>query len=63
MKSKSSGLSGGAIAGIVIACVAVIAITVTLILYSRKKSDAPNQSHDSNITKDSINHFRISDKI
>ena len=63
MKSKSSGLSGGAIAGIVIACVAVLAIVISLILYFRKKSNVPNPNQTTNEVTDSVNHLKISDKI
>ena len=63
MKSKSSGLSGGAIAGIVIACVAVFAIVISLMLYFRKKSNVPNPNQTTNEVTDSVNHLKISDKI
>ena len=63
MKSKSSGLSGGAIAGIVIACVAVLAIVISLMLYFRKKSNVPNPNQTTNEVTDSVNHLKISDKI
>ena len=63
MKSKSSGLSGGAIAGIVIACVAVFAIVISLILYFRKKSNVPNPNQTTNEVTDSVNHLKTSDKI
>ena len=39
--SKSSGLKGGAIAGIVIACVVVLALIIGLILFLRKRSNKP----------------------
>ncbi len=40
-KTKNgSGLSGGAIAGIVIACVAVLAIIIGIVIYVRKKTTA-----------------------
>jgi len=41
-KSKNSGLSGGAIAGIIIACVAVLAIVGALAIIFRKRSNNPN---------------------
>ena len=63
MKSESSGLSGGAIAGIVIACVAVFAIVISLMLYFRKKSNVPNPNQTTNEVTDSVNHLKISDKI
>ena len=63
MRSNSSGLSGGAIAGIVIACVAVLAIVISLILYFRKKSNVPNPNQTTNEVTDSVNHLKISDKI
>ena len=63
MRSNSSGLSGGAIAGIVIACVAVLAIVISLILYFRKKSNVPNPNQATNEVTDSVNHLKISDKI
>ena len=63
MKSNSSGLSGGAIAGIVITCVAVLAIVISLMLYFRKKSNVPNPNQATNEVTDSVNHLKISDKI
>ena len=63
MRSNSSGLSGGAIAGIVIACVAVLAIVISLMLYFRKKSNVPNPNQTTNEVTDSVNHLKISDKI
>ena len=63
MRSNSSGLSGGAIAGIVIACVAVFAIVISLMLYFRKKSNVPNPNQTTNEVTDSVNHLKISDKI
>ena len=63
MRSNSSGLSGGAIAGIVIACVAVLAIVISLMLYFRKKSNVPNPNQSTNEVTDSVNHLKISDKI
>ena len=55
-KSKNSGLSGGAIAGIVIACVAAVAIVATLVILLSKKSKIPNVNesetiHNLNVTK------------
>ena len=63
MRSNSSGLSGGAIAVIAIACVAVLAIVISLILYFRKKSNVPNPNQTTNEVTDSVNHLKISDKI
>ena len=63
MRSNSSGLSGGAIAGIVITCVAVLAIVISLMLYFRKKSNVPNPNQTTNEVTDSVNHLKISDKI
>ena len=63
MRSNSSGLSGGAIAGIVITCVAVLAIVISLMLYFRKKSNVPNPNQSTNEVTDSVNHLKISDKI
>ena len=63
MRSNSSGLSGGAIAGIAIACVAVLAIVISLMLYFRKKSNVPNPNQTTNEVTDSVNHLKISDKI
>ena len=47
-KSKSSGLSGGAIAGIIIGSVALVAIIVTLIICLRKK---PNKIDNNSTTE------------
>jgi hypothetical protein len=58
-RSNSSGLSGGAIAGIVIACVAVIAIVSAVVIFLRKKSNVPNV----NETSESIQNFQISNKV
>ena len=63
MRSNSSGLSGGVIAGIVITCVAVLAIVISLMLYFRKKSNVPSPNQTTNEVTDSVNHLKISDKI
>ena len=52
--SKSSGLTGGAIAGIVIACVAVLAIVMTIVICLRKNSNKPIPN-----TSESINNLQI----
>ena len=57
-KSTNSGLSGGAIAGIVIACVAVVAIVAIVILLT-KKSKIPNV----NETSETIHNLNVTDKI
>ena len=57
-KSNNSGLSGGAIAGIVIACVAVVAIVAIVILLT-KKSKIPNV----NETSETIHNLQVTDKI
>ena len=55
-KSKSSGLSGGAIAGIIIGSVASVALIVTLIICLRKK---PNkiENNSSSIVDLKISKF------
>ena len=58
-KSNNSGLSGGAIAGIVIACVAAVAIVATLVILLRKKSKIPNV----NETSETIHNLNVTDKI
>ena len=51
-RTSSSGLSGGAITGIVFACAAVIAGTIVLILVFRKTNKVPEGiNNDSSINK------------
>ena len=53
-KSSSGGLSGGAIAGIIIAIVAVIAITAGVALYLKKNTKPPVEESYNNSTIDKI---------
>ena len=59
--SKSSGLKGGAIAGIVIACVVVLALVIGLILFLRKRSNKPipNPNPNSEDTMKDLNNFNF----
>ena len=56
-KTNSSGLSGGAIAGIIIACIAIVAIVLGLILLTKKgtfSSKAPMEHLGNNSTLNSL---------
>ena len=56
VQSKSSGLSTGAIVGIVLACVAVLVGVTGILIYLKKK---PNKPNPNDIT-DSRYDFKIS---
>ena len=56
-KSNNSGLSGGAIAGIIIACVAVVAIVAALVILSRKKSNISNVKE----TSETIHNLHVTE--
>ena len=62
-KNSSSGLSGGAIAGIVIACVAVVAIIGTLIVLTKKGFfSKPRETATSIDNTSTINKFQMDDQ-
>ena len=56
VKSKNSGLSSGAIVGIVLACAAVLAGVIGIVIYLKKKRDKPSP----NDITDSKYDFKIS---
>ena len=59
VKSKSSGLSSGAIVGIVLPCAAVLAGVIGIVIYLKKKRDKPSP----NDITDSKFDFKIGNKI
>ena len=62
--NKSSGLSGGAIAGLVIACVAVVAIIAGVAVFLKKSSfSKPQEAATSIDNTASINKLNLENKI
>ena len=63
-RKESSGLSGGAIAGIVIACVVVLAVIVGLIAYFRKFNSKPAIAPDNIMdNSSSINKLQMNNMV
>ena len=58
-KSSSSGLSGGAIAGIVIACVAAVAIVGTIIVLAKKGVFSSKAASDPVDVNSTVNRFSV----